>query len=75
MCIRDSAQRVLLAVSGSTNAVVHMAAVAGRIGMKLDLDDFNTLSDETPVLVDLKPVGAGHLEEMCRRDRLRGHSA
>lgn len=58
-----NAQRVLLAVSGSTNAVIHMAAVAGRIGMKLDLDDFNRLSDETPVLVDLKPVGAGYMED------------
>lgn len=58
-----NAQRVLLAVSGSTNAVIHMAAVAGRIGMKLDLDEFNLLSDETPVLVDLKPVGAGYMED------------
>ncbi|MEO8245374.1 MAG: dihydroxy-acid dehydratase [bacterium] len=67
-----NAQRVLLAVSGSTNAVVHMAAVAGRIGMKLDLDDFNSLSDETPVLVDLKPVGAGYMEDFHYAGGLEG---
>ncbi len=67
-----NAQRVLLAVSGSTNAVVHMAAVAGRIGMALDLDDFNRLSDETPVLVDLKPVGAGYMEDFHYAGGLEG---
>ncbi len=67
-----NAQRVLLAVSGSTNAVIHMAAVAGRIGMKLDLDDFNLLSDETPVLVDLKPVGAGYMEDFHYAGGLEG---
>jgi dihydroxy-acid dehydratase len=67
-----NAQRVLLAVSGSTNAVIHMAAVAGRIGMKLDLDDFNRLSDQTPVLVDLKPVGAGYMEDFHYAGGLEG---
>jgi dihydroxy-acid dehydratase len=67
-----NAQRVLLAVSGSTNAVIHMAAVAGRIGMKLDLDDFNFMSDETPVLVDLKPVGAGYMEDFHYAGGLEG---
>ncbi len=67
-----NAQRVLLAVSGSTNAVIHMAAVAGRIGMKLDLDDFNRLSDETPVLVDLKPVGSGYMEDFHYAGGLEG---
>jgi dihydroxy-acid dehydratase len=67
-----NAKRVLLAVSGSTNAVIHMAAVAGRIGMKLDLDDFNSLSDQTPVLVDLKPVGAGYMEDFHYAGGLEG---
>ena len=67
-----NAERVLLAVSGSTNAVVHMAAIAGRIGMKLDLDDFNRRSDETPVLVDLKPVGAGYMEDFHYAGGLEG---
>ena len=53
----ENAVRVLLALGGSTNAVVHLAAVAGRIGGKLDLKRFNELSDTTPVLVNVKPVG------------------
>ncbi|MBL9063214.1 dihydroxy-acid dehydratase [Tabrizicola sp.] len=67
-----NAQRVLLAVSGSTNAVIHLAAVARRIGIKLDLDAFNRLSDETPVLVDLKPVGAGYMEDFHYAGGLEG---
>ncbi len=59
----ENALRVLLAVSGSTNAVIHLAAIAGRLGIALDLDEMNRLSDETPVLVDLKPVGAGYMED------------
>jgi dihydroxy-acid dehydratase len=53
----ENAVRVLLALGGSTNAVVHLAAIAGRIGAKLDLKRFNELSDTTPVLVNVKPVG------------------
>jgi dihydroxy-acid dehydratase len=67
-----NALRVLLAVSGSTNAVVHMAAVAGRIGMRLDYEDFNRMSDETPVLVDLKPVGQGYMEDFNAAGGLEG---
>jgi dihydroxy-acid dehydratase len=67
-----NAIRVLMAVSGSTNAVVHMAAVAGRIGMALDLDVFNAMSDETPVLVDLKPVGQGYMEDFHAAGGLEG---
>jgi dihydroxy-acid dehydratase len=59
----DNAVRALLAVSGSTNAVVHLAAMAGRLGLRLDLDRLNALSDETPVLVDLKPTGEGYMED------------
>lgn len=59
----ENAQRVLLAVSGSTNAVIHLAAVAGRLGIDFDGARFNSLSDETPVLVDLKPVGTGYMED------------
>jgi dihydroxy-acid dehydratase len=67
-----NAIRVLMAVSGSTNAVVHMAAVAGRIGMRLDYEDFNRMSDETPVLVDLKPVGQGYMEDFNAAGGLEG---
>lgn len=59
----ENAIRVLMAVGGSTNAVVHLTAIAGRLGIKLSLDRFNALSDQTPVLVDLKPVGEGYMED------------
>ncbi|QLQ19977.1 MAG: dihydroxy-acid dehydratase [Exiguobacterium profundum] len=67
-----NALRVLLAVSGSTNAVVHMAAVAYRIGMDLDMAGFNAMSDETPVVVDLKPVGQGYMEDFHAAGGLEG---
>jgi dihydroxy-acid dehydratase len=59
----ENALRLLLAVSGSTNAVIHLAAIAGRLGFSIDPDQFNSLSDETPVLVNLKPVGDGYMED------------
>ncbi|MFA7413336.1 MAG: dihydroxy-acid dehydratase [Rhizobium sp.] len=68
----ENALRVLLAVSGSTNAIVHLAAIAGRAGIDIDLADFNRLSDETPVLVDLKPVGNGYMEDFHAAGGLEG---
>jgi dihydroxy-acid dehydratase len=59
----ENALRVLLALSGSTNAIVHLAALAGRLGFPLDLKKFDALSDGTPVLVDLKPTGEGYMED------------
>jgi dihydroxy-acid dehydratase len=59
----DNALRVLLAIGGSTNAVVHLAAIAGRLGLDFDLTNLNRLSDATPVLVDLKPTGQGYMED------------
>ena len=59
----ENAFRVLQAVGGSTNAVVHLAAISGRLGIKIPFSRFNELSDETPVLVDLKPVGEGYMED------------
>jgi len=59
----ENALRVLLSIGGSTNAIVHLTAIAGRLGLKISLDRFNQLSDETPVLVDLKPVGEGYMED------------
>jgi len=58
-----NALRVLMAVGGSTNAVIHLAAVAGRAGIKISYDWLNEISDSTPVLVDLKPVGEGYMED------------
>ncbi|MCW5635948.1 MAG: dihydroxy-acid dehydratase, partial [Rubrivivax sp.] len=59
----ENALRVLLAIGGSTNAVVHLAAIAGRCGLTLDLDALDRLGRETPVLVDLKPSGAHYMED------------
>jgi dihydroxy-acid dehydratase len=54
---------VLLALGGSTNALIHLTAIAGRRGIPIDLHRLNALSDETPVLVDLKPTGEGYMED------------
>ena len=59
----ENAMRALMAVSGSTNAVIHLAAIAGRLGIRIGDARLNAISDETPVLVDLKPVGRGYLED------------
>src|SRR3954467_14224737 len=53
---------VLQAIGGSTNGIVHLAAMAGRAGIKLDLDAFDALSREVPVLIDLKPSGDHYME-------------
>jgi dihydroxy-acid dehydratase len=58
-----NALRVLMAVGGSTNAVIHLAAIAGRAGIRITYDWLNAISDTTPVLVDLKPVGDGYMED------------
>lgn len=60
----ENAFRVLLALGGSTNGLVHLAAVAGRLGYTLDLDRFDTMSRQTPVLVDLKPTGDHYMEDL-----------
>jgi dihydroxy-acid dehydratase len=62
----ENALRVLLAIGGSTNAIIHLTAIAGRLGIRLDLDRLDRLSDETPVLVDLKPTGDGYMEDFHR---------
>jgi len=61
--ILNNALTVLLAIGGSTNALVHLAAVAGRLGLKLDPQQFNAIADKTPVLVDLKPGGEGYMPD------------
>ena len=60
----ENAFRVLMALGGSTNAVIHLTAVAGRLGIRIPLSRLNEISDETPVLVDLKPVGEGYMEDL-----------
>jgi dihydroxy-acid dehydratase len=59
----ENALRVLMAIGGSTNAVVHLAAIAGRRGIRIGNARLNEISDQTPVLVDLKPVGEGYMED------------
>src|SRR6185503_14229682 len=59
----ENALRVLLALGGSTNALIHLTAIAGRRGVRIDLRRLNELSDTTPVLVDLKPTGEGYMED------------
>jgi dihydroxy-acid dehydratase len=59
----ENALRVLLAIGGSTNGILHLAAIAGRAGIPLPLERLNELSDETPVLVDLKPTGPHYMED------------
>lgn len=59
----ENALRMLLALGGSTNAIVHLTAIAGRLGIKVSLERMNELSDTTPVLVNLKPVGEHYMED------------
>jgi len=60
----ENALRVLLAIGGSTNAIVHLTAIAGRAGIAIDLKKLNSLSDSTPVLVDLKPTGQHYMSDL-----------
>jgi dihydroxy-acid dehydratase len=60
----ENALRVLLAIGGSTNAIVHLTAIAGRLGIDVSLKRLNELSDSTPVLVDLKPTGQYYMSDL-----------
>jgi dihydroxy-acid dehydratase len=60
----ENALRLLMAIGGSTNAVLHLTAIAGRAGIDIDLRRLNAISDETPVLVDLKPTGPHYMEDL-----------
>ncbi|HYG54157.1 MAG TPA: IlvD/Edd family dehydratase [Burkholderiales bacterium] len=60
----ENALRVLLGIGGSTNAIVHLTAIAGRAGINISLKTLNELSDSTPVLVDLKPTGQHYMSDL-----------
>jgi dihydroxy-acid dehydratase len=60
----ENAIRVLAAVGGSTNVIIHLLAVAGRTNVELSVDDFDRIARETPLLVDLKPSGVGYMEDL-----------
>src|SRR6185503_18825692 len=62
----ENALRVLLAIGGSTNGVIHLTAIAGRLGIPIDLERLHALGQETPVLVDLKPSGRHYMEDLHR---------
>ncbi len=57
-----NALTVLQAIGGSTNALIHFTAIAGRLGIDIDLDAFDRLGREVPVLLDLKPTGSHYME-------------
>ncbi len=59
----ENAMRVLLAIGGSTNGIVHLTAIAGRMGLDVDLAALDRMSRETPVLLDLKPTGTLYMED------------
>lgn len=62
----NNALKTLLAIGGSTNGIVHMAAVAGRMGIRVDLDAFDTMGREVPMLVNLKPSGEYYMEDLWK---------
>ena len=55
-----------MAIGGSTNGVIHLTAIARRLGIKLKLTDFDRISDETPVIVNLKPSGEHYMEDLFK---------
>jgi len=59
-----NAMVVLQAIGGSTNGLVHLAAIAGRVGLEVDLEEFDAIGREVPVLVDLKPSGDHYMEHL-----------
>ncbi|AOB32621.1 dihydroxy-acid dehydratase [Bordetella sp. H567] len=67
----ENALRVLLAIGGSTNGIVHLTAVAGRLGIALDMEAFDRIGKETPVLVDLKPSGQHYMEDFHKAGGVR----
>ncbi|MGH8662123.1 MAG: dihydroxy-acid dehydratase, partial [Burkholderiales bacterium] len=62
----ENALRMLLAIGGSTNGIVHLTAVAGRMGIGVDLAAFDRMGRRTPVLVDLKPTGQHYMEDLYK---------
>ena len=60
----DNAIRLLLAVGGSTNAIIHLTAIAGRLGIDLPLSHFDGLSKKTPMILNLKPSGEYLMEDL-----------
>src|SRR3954469_3869717 len=60
----ENAIRLMMALGGSTNAVVHLLAVAGRLGLDITLDDFDRLARETPLIANIRPSGRWQMEQL-----------
>ena len=67
----ENAIRVLLAIGGSTNAVVHLTAMAGRLGITIHPDAFDRLSEDTPMIVNMKPSGQYYMEDLHKAGGMR----
>jgi dihydroxy-acid dehydratase len=61
----ENAIRANAAIGGSTNAIIHLLALARRLGVPLELDDFDTLARSVPTMVDLMPTGRFLMEDFC----------
>src|SRR6186997_2902928 len=61
----ENAIVTLAAIGGSTNAVIHLIAIAGRLGVTLGIDDFDRLASELPCLLNLQPSGKHLMEDFC----------
>ena len=71
----DNAIAVLMALGGSTNAIVHLVAMAGRAGITLDLDRFDAISSKVPLLANLRPSGKYLMEDFYYAGGLRALQA
>jgi dihydroxy-acid dehydratase len=60
----ENAIRVMMALGGSTNAVIHLAAIGGRVGIELPLELFDRMERETPFITNLRPSGVFHMEQL-----------
>ena len=61
----ENAMTIVMALGGSTNAVLHLIAMAKSVNVKLTIDDFQKVSDRTPFIADLKPSGKYVMEDLC----------
>ena len=61
-----NALTVLSAIGGSTNGIVHLTAMAGRLGIDINLNEFDNMTKDTPMIVDLKPSGSGYMEDLFK---------
>ncbi len=62
----ENAMTIVMALGGSTNAVLHLIAMAKSVNLKLTIDDFQKISDKTPYIADLKPSGKYVMEDLCQ---------